>query len=71
MNNIRKRLVEATLILVTHRLALGREMDQIVVLDDGRIAESGPHSSLMKENGYYRRVFNDQALAQEMEIRLK
>ncbi len=45
-----------TLILLTHRLALLDRMDEIVVLDRGRIAEQGTHAVLLARGGAYARM---------------
>jgi ATP-binding cassette, subfamily B, bacterial len=40
-----------------------RALDRLLVLDKGRIAEEGSHEKLIQiENGYYRRLFERQAL---------
>ncbi len=70
-SNIRKRLEGVTTVLVTHRLALGRSMDRIIIVENGTLAGEGSHDQLMAERGYYHRVFEGQALAQEMEILLQ
>ena len=44
-----------TIVTITHRLATIRNADQILVVDDGRIAESGTHGELMKRYGVYPR----------------
>jgi ATP-binding cassette subfamily B protein len=42
-----------TTITIAHRLSTIRHADQIVVLDHGRIIESGTHTSLIEDNGRY------------------
>ena len=42
-----------TTLVIAHRLSTIERADQIVVLDQGRIVESGDHTSLLQHNGYY------------------
>ena len=44
-----------TIITIAHRLATVQNADQILVVDDGRIAEAGTHDALLAQNGIYRR----------------
>ena len=46
-----------TSIIIAHRIATIQNADKILVLDQGRIVESGTHSDLLKEKGYYSRLF--------------
>ncbi len=50
-----------TMIIIAHRLSTVREADQIVVLDQGRIAEVGHHTQLVEGNGLYARLHALQA----------
>ena len=42
-----------TLLVIAHRLATVQEMDRIIVLDQGRIIESGTHDDLLVRGGHY------------------
>lgn len=45
-----------TLVVIAHRLSTIREADTIIVLDQGRVVEQGPHSKLMHNAEWYARV---------------
>jgi ATP-binding cassette subfamily B protein len=51
----------AVTILVSHRFSTVRMADLIVVIDEGRIAETGSHDSLMARDGTYARLYRLQA----------
>lgn len=58
-----QRLMEhRTVIVIAHRLSTVRRADKIVVLDRGRIAESGKHDDLLAQGGIYRRLYELQFL---------
>lgn len=45
--------VGRTVIIVAHRLQTVKNADEIVVLENGRVVESGTHDQLLAENGVY------------------
>jgi ATP-binding cassette subfamily B protein len=48
-------------VLVSHRFGTVHMADQIIVMDGGRVAESGDHQALMDRDGIYAELFNLQA----------
>lgn len=61
---IKDRLV----IIISHRMSCAKAMDQIIVLNDGQIVETGTHLELMKKEGYYFEMFTSQANQYDMDI---
>jgi subfamily B ATP-binding cassette protein MsbA len=47
-----------TVVVIAHRLSTVRRADRIVVLENGSIADIGPHDELMKKLGTYRRLYD-------------
>ena len=50
-----------TVIAIAHRLSTIAAMDRIIVLEDGQIAEDGPHADLLRRNGLYARFWARQS----------
>ncbi|MGL4373700.1 MAG: ABC transporter ATP-binding protein, partial [Turicibacter sp.] len=59
---ISKQMLESakdkTLIMISHKLSLTKDLDKIYVLDNGKLIEEGSHEELMKLKGTYAKMFN-------------
>ena len=60
-NRLVDRPGEASVVLISHRLATVRRADRIVLLEGGRVTESGTHDELMRLDGRYAEMFRIQA----------
>lgn len=58
--NIQRHLKHRTCVMTAHRLAEIGEVDQIWVLDQGRIVEQGHHMSLLQQQGLYAQMWHEQ-----------
>lgn len=54
-------MVGKTVIAIAHRLSTLREMDRVIVLENGKIIEDGTHHKLTKAGGLYARLWKHQA----------
>ncbi|MEJ0043328.1 MAG: ABC transporter ATP-binding protein [Rhizomicrobium sp.] len=55
-----------TTLLVSHRVSTARHADRIVVLEDGRIAETGTHAELIARDGIYANFARVQGRREEL-----
>ena len=49
---------DRTCIVIAHRLSTIRKSDLILVMDQGKVVERGSHEALLKENGFYKKLFD-------------
>ena len=60
---------DKTVIIVVHRLQSIMNADQIVVLDDGNVRETGTHTELLEKYGMYAHLWQEQSRAGNWSIR--
>jgi ATP-binding cassette, subfamily B, multidrug efflux pump len=66
LSRLRDVMKQRTSIIVSHRISTVREADQILVLENGRIAERGTHESLVSAGGLYAELYRQQLLEEEL-----
>jgi ATP-binding cassette subfamily B multidrug efflux pump len=57
---LEKVMKDRTTFIIAHRISSVKDADEIIVLDDKRIAERGTHQSLMEKKGLYYQMYMDQ-----------
>ncbi|KHF40687.1 ABC transporter transmembrane domain-containing protein [Halalkalibacter okhensis] len=67
LESLRVNRAKKTTIITAHRLSAIKHADVIIVLNEGRIIQRGNHHKLMKEDGWYRRMYEQQQLEELVE----
>jgi ATP-binding cassette subfamily B protein len=68
LRRLRGVMRERTSIVVAHRISTVKDADEILVIDDGRIAERGTHLALLELGGLYAQMYRRQLLEEELEV---
>jgi ATP-binding cassette subfamily B protein len=66
LRGLREATRDKTVVVFSHRISAVRDADMIVVLDDGRVVETGTHTQLVERGGIYADIFQQQALEEEL-----
>ncbi|HZN51410.1 MAG TPA: ABC transporter ATP-binding protein, partial [Methylomirabilota bacterium] len=64
--NLRRAVAGRTVLMMTHRLRAACTADRIIVLDGGRVVETGRHGALVRRGGLYARLWRIQQLEEEI-----
>ncbi|PAP78325.1 ABC transporter ATP-binding protein [Rubrivirga marina] len=67
LENLRAQFGQRTVVVVSHRVSAVQDADQILVLDEGRVAERGSHAELVAAGGAYATLVRKQQLEAELE----
>lgn len=67
LKGLRQIMKERTSIIISHRISTLKDADEIIVLDQGKIAERGTHEELLSIEGIYYELYQKQLLADEVE----
>jgi ATP-binding cassette subfamily B protein len=62
---LKTALAGRTSLVIAHRLSTVREASQILVIDEGRVVETGTHEQLLAEDGLYAELYHTQFASQE------
>ncbi|NRR90746.1 ABC transporter ATP-binding protein [Winogradskyella undariae] len=65
LNNLVKLTKNKTTIIVSHRISSAKNADQIIILEDGKVIESGNHETLINTDGYYKELYHKQRSEKE------
>lgn len=65
INNLKNQVSNKISFIISHRLSAITDADWIIVLDDGKIIQSGTHQSLIKESGWYQEQYHHQQIKEE------
>ena len=67
LNGLSSVMLDRTTILISHRVSTVQNADRIVVLNHGKIVETGTHRDLLVRGGYYAELYQKQLLEEELE----
>lgn len=66
LKNLERLTKDKTTIIVSHRVSSAKNADKIIVLEDGKIIQTGRHNSLINKDGYYKELYTKQLSEKEI-----
>ncbi len=66
LDALANRVEGRTALIISHRVSSVRRCDQILVLQDGRVIQSGTHAELLEKPGYYRSLYEMQTSSESL-----
>jgi ATP-binding cassette subfamily B multidrug efflux pump len=67
LHSLKSEMEGRTTLIISHRISTIQEADQIIVLEEGEIVEHGNHQTLLRKNGIYAKMYEQQKTNLEME----
>lgn len=67
LSNLKQERQNQTTIITAHRLSSVMHANEILVIDEGQISERGDHDQLLRQAGWYNKMFNEQQLEAKIE----
>jgi ATP-binding cassette subfamily B multidrug efflux pump len=68
INNLKRIMVNKTTIIISHRVSSVKHANNIIILDDGNITETGNHKELIDKKGVYYDLYNKQQIEEKDKI---
>ncbi|NVK09842.1 MAG: ABC transporter ATP-binding protein [Tenacibaculum sp.] len=66
LSNLERVSSDKTTIIISHRVSSAKNADKIIVLDNGKVIQQGVHNQLVKQEGYYKELYEQQLLEKEI-----
>ncbi len=67
LNSLKEIMKDKTSLIISHRVSSAKLADKIIVLDEGRIIESGNYDQLMTSGGIFQQLYEKQLVSKEIE----